>query len=136
MRRYVASAPAPQAAAFVATLRAKSDRKIMIVLGATNPRLSGFRRTRPAARKRAKGSLAWGVELGPAGGPRTGPRGGHRHRSNVYGGIGRRSYTSGYVFGSHMDEIGDAVAPAYMDALARAVEKAHDLQSLRRRGMY
>lgn len=134
VRRLTAAAPAPQSDKMAATVRAKTDRKIVIVLGAVNPKLSGFK-ARSAGSKRAKGSLAWGVELGPKGGPRRHSRGGPRRRSNVYR-VSRVGLTGGYVFGRHQREIGDAVAPAYMQALERAVEAAHDLQSLRRQGRY
>ena len=113
VRRLVAAGPAPQSKKMADTVRAKSDRMPMVVLGAVNPRLSGFRRGPRAARN--KGSLAWGVEKGPAGGPREAPR-------NVYG-IARRS--RGYVIGPNIDRIGDAVIPAYADALLAGMKRAH-----------
>ena len=61
--------PAPQAEALAATVRTKRDRMIVLRVGATNPKLSGMRRS--AGNKQWRGSLAWGVAVGP--GPRRAP---------------------------------------------------------------
>jgi hypothetical protein len=95
MKRTARSSPVPIARAMAETARAKSDRLIMVQVGAVNPPLSGFKRGVGA--KRAKGrtggrmrdassrtfrtTLAWGSEFGPLGGRRQPSRG-----SNVPGG--------------------------------------------------
>ena len=61
--------PAPQAAAVAGTVRAKRDRMIVVQAGATNPKLSGFKRN--SKNKFWRGSIAWGVAVGP--GPRRSP---------------------------------------------------------------
>jgi len=84
MKRTARVSPTPQARAMAETVRARSDRLIMVQVGGVNPPLSGFRRGRGA--KRAKGrsggagrdassrtyrtTLAWGSEFGPKGGRR------------------------------------------------------------------
>lgn len=113
VKRLVASGPAPQSRKMADTVRARSDRTPLVIVGAVNPKLSGFNRGAKAARQ--KGSLAWGVERGPRGGPQG------RARSNVYG-VGRRE--RGYKLQPNMDRIADAVVPAYADALAAAMERA------------
>ena len=113
VRAVVAAGPAPQAGKMADTARAKSDRIPAIAVGAVNPRLSGFRRGPRAARN--KGSLAWGVEKGPAGGPRRAPR-------NVYGGLARSG--RGHAIGPGTARIADAVVPAYADALEAAMDRA------------
>jgi len=115
VRRLVAGGRAPQSRKMADTIRAKSDRMPMVVVGAVNPRLSGFKRGGQAARQ--KGSLAWGVEKGPAGGPRGLPG----RRRNVYK-IPRSS--RGYALGPGMPRIADAVVPAYADALEAAMKRA------------
>lgn len=75
--------PAPQAGAVAATVRAKRDRMIVVRAGATNPRLSGFKRS--GMNSVWRGSVAWGVAVGP--GPRRGRVSGasvKRHRVNAY----------------------------------------------------
>jgi hypothetical protein len=113
VRRLVAAGRTPQSRKMADTARAKSDRMPIVRIGAVNPKLSGFRRGSNSDRMR--GSLAWGVEKGPAGGPRG------RLRSNVYG-VPRSS--GGYVIGPHVGTIADAVVPAYADALERAMHNA------------
>lgn len=68
--------PAPQARALAGTVRAKRDRMIVVKIGATNPKLSGFRRA--SGNKVWRGSLAWGVAVGP--GPRRAAVSGYRTR--------------------------------------------------------
>lgn len=48
-----------------ATARSKQDRLPVVKVGAVNPRISGFRRTKTGVRNRARGALAWGSERGP-----------------------------------------------------------------------
>lgn len=117
--------PAPQSRAMAATVRARADRMPVIAVGAVNPRLSGFKRGGQA--RRYKGSIAWGVEKGPAGGPRRHSRGGPRRRSNVYR-IARSS--RGYVIGPNMERIADAVVPAYADVLVSAMDRATTLNRI------
>lgn len=113
IRGLVARGRPPQSEKMADTVRARYDRVPMVAVGAVNPRLSGFRSRRPTS-ARAKGSLAWGVEKGPAGGPRTRPR-------NVYG-VPRSS--RGYALGPGSARIADAVVPAYARALEAAMDRA------------
>jgi hypothetical protein len=69
----VALSPAPQSQALAKTVRTKSDRVPVVIIGKTNPRFkSGFRRKSEAAAstKARRGSLAHGVVFGPKGGKR------------------------------------------------------------------
>lgn len=63
---------APQAAAFVPTVRAKRDRVPVVAVGAINPRLRKFTRrgAGPAASRQRRGSMAHGILFGPKGGHR------------------------------------------------------------------
>lgn len=79
--RIVASGGAPQSGKVADTVRAKKDRKPLVRVGAVNPKLSGFGRSR-AGNARHKGSVAFGVEYGPGGG--------HRPRPSPYGKAGSR----------------------------------------------
>lgn len=69
----VRSSRAPQAAAFVPTVRAKRDRVPVVAIGAINPKLRKFTRrgAGPEASRRRRGSMAHGILFGPAGGHRT-----------------------------------------------------------------
>lgn len=99
--------PAPQSAAMADTLRAKVDRMPVIIIGARNPRLSGWRRG--AANRRYRASVAWGVERGPAG-----PRNYYR--------IPRS--TGGHVIGPNMGLIEQRTVPRYRRLVALALESA------------
>jgi hypothetical protein len=85
MKRTARSAPVPIARAMAETARAKSDRLIMVQVGAVNPPLSGFKRGVGTARRKSgaagrtsgkreatsrtfRTTLAWGSEFGPLGG--------------------------------------------------------------------
>jgi hypothetical protein len=59
----IRSSPAPQAAAVAGTVRSKRDRMIVVRAGATNPKLSGWKRN--SRNKLWRGSVAWGVAVGP-----------------------------------------------------------------------
>lgn len=106
VRPWVAAGPAPQSKAMSATVRPKSDRVITIRVGATNPRLSGFRRGNP----RHRGSLAWGVEKGRYPGSR-----------DLYR-LPRS--TRGYVIGPRLGQLAAVAAPDYRD-MVDGIFKAH-----------
>jgi hypothetical protein len=67
--------PAPQAKAMAGTVRTKSDRVPVMVIGATNPKFSAHKFTHKGEtarqRKLRRGSLAHGVIFGPKGGKRS-----------------------------------------------------------------
>lgn len=108
VQRGVRMSPAPQAAAVAATVRPKRDRMIVVVVGATNPRLSGWRRR--AANKRYRGSIAWGVERGNFPGTR-----------NEYGGIGR---SAGYGVARVLPDLIDKAGQAYADIVLSVVSRS------------
>lgn len=99
--------PAPQSAKMADTIRTKADRMPVVRLGAVNPKLSGWRRN--AENRRYRGSLAWGVERGPA------------SPVNRYG-IARNA--GGYIIGPNLDLIGRRVAPRYAPIVRKALEYA------------
>jgi hypothetical protein len=107
----VRASPAPQAAKVSATVRAKRDRIPVVKIGATQPKLSGFRGRKPN-KARHKGSVAWGVERGPGGGHRSG-RG-----ANFYK-VPRN--TGGYGIGPRMGRIGGSVIVEYRAAIANVL---------------
>jgi hypothetical protein len=72
VREVIRSSSAPQARAVAETVRPKRDRVPLVRVGATIPKLSGFRRGSKHNRA-AKVSVAYGVEFGGAGGHRDGP---------------------------------------------------------------
>jgi len=119
VQRGVASSPAPQAAALSRTVRAKRDRMIVIRVGATNPRLSGFRRGQGRGTTRSgggyKGALAWGVEKGNYPGTR-----------DEYG-IARRGspgdLTSGHGVGRVSDQLLEQAGRAYADIIIEVVRR-------------
>lgn len=135
--RAVRTSPAPQAAALAETARSKRDRMIVVTVGATNPRLSGWRRS--SANKKWRGSLAYGVALGGPGSTsqqvaghrrkahrRAGTRiastqvSGHtRRQGNIYR-IARRGNPSdpfsGWLAG-HRESVIDAAKQEYADII-------------------
>lgn len=102
------SAPAPQGAKIADTLRAKSDRMPVVIIAARNPRLSGWRPGR-AGNSRWRGSIAWGVERGPASPV-------NRYR------IPRRP--GGYVLGPNKQLIADRSRDRYRGIVADALRIA------------
>ena len=109
VREAMAGSRAPQAAKVAATVRAKRDRIPVVRIGATIPKLSGMRRGKPNL-KSHKGSVAWGVDQGPAGGHRRGRAAG----ANFYQ-VARGTHG----VSARMDAIGARMLPAYQQALAR-----------------
>lgn len=109
----VRSSPAPQAAKVSATVRAKRDRMPVVKIGATQPKLSGFRGRKPN-KARHKGSVAWGVERGPAGGHRSGTP------ANYYK-VPRS--VRGYGVGPRMQQIGRGVIVEYRAAIANVLRE-------------
>jgi hypothetical protein len=101
------SGPAPQSAAMSATVRSKIDRKVIIRVGATNPKLRGWRRG--AENRRYRGSVAWGIERGGFPG------------SNYYN-LPRRE--SGYVIGPNMELIQRRILPEYRELVRAALSEA------------
>lgn len=107
VRSAVASSPAPQAGAVAATTKAKRDRMVVVQVGGTNPKLSGWRRS--AGNKRWRGSVAWGVEKGNYPGTR-----------NEYR-VGR---SRGYGIGPRLEQITEDTAEEYTQVvldIARSV---------------
>lgn len=90
---FAADAPAPQAPKLADTARAINDRRPVVKVGYVNPKLSGFKRTTVGRRKTARGSLAWGTEMGPNGGRGPGKPGWKAPGApvNHYGGASRTS---------------------------------------------
>jgi hypothetical protein len=113
IRAALAGSPAPQAAGVAGTARAKRDRIPVVRIGATNPKLSGFKKRRPT-NKRSKGSVAWGVERGPAGGRR---RGG----GNFYG-VPRNQ--GGYAIGPRLPQITAGVIKDYQAVVADVLRRS------------
>lgn len=100
--------PAPQSAKMADTIRTKADRMPVIRLGAVNPKLSGWRPGQ-AGNRRWRGSLAWGIERGPAS-----PVNRYRVSRN----------TRGWILGPSMDVIGRRAAPRYGQIVYAALEFA------------
>ena len=102
VRGIVAAGPAPQSARVATTARVKSDRVPVVTVGSVNPPLSGFRRSR--GDRLAKGSVAYGVEFGTAGGHRAAGGADYYRMGRVAGGaaLGRQrqvmqtSFTESY----------------------------------------
>jgi hypothetical protein len=118
VRSAVAGSPVPQAGAMAATARAKSDRRPVVVVGAVNPKLSGWRR---GGNPRWKGSLAFGAELGGKQAWRVHkPGGGTYVRGNIY----RAGRSSGYGIGRNTARIADAIVPAYYQALVDILNRS------------
>lgn len=69
VRSAIRASGAPQATKVSATARVKRDRIPIVRIGATQPKLSGFRGRKPN-KPIHKGSVAWGVEKGGKGGHR------------------------------------------------------------------
>lgn len=97
----VRRSPAPQAGAVAATTKAKSDRMVVVQVGARNPKLSGWRRN--GNNRRWRGSVAWGVEKGSYPGTR-----------DEYG-IPRSS--RGHGIGPALNDISEQVADDYAEVL-------------------
>lgn len=121
----VARSGAPQASAVAATVRVHSDRVPVVVIGKTNPRLSGFNRRGPrrdgAARanpRQRRGAIAHGVVYGPAGGRAdTGVNENYYRigRDNTGGPVGRAVNENGAVF--------DEACRAYLDAYTAVLRR-------------
>ena len=71
----VRNSAAPQAPAFVGTVRAKRDRVPLIAIGAINPKFQNSKFTRRGAgdSKARRGSMAHGILFGPKGGKKSTP---------------------------------------------------------------
>lgn len=108
VRPLVHSSPAPQAHKIAETIRPKSDKLVIIRIGAVNPKLSGWRR---GSGTRHKGSLAWGVEKGPH----------PSAKKNVYR-VPRNE--GGYAIGPNLDRIAAYVQPKYADIVKVAFDIA------------
>lgn len=116
----VRASPAPQAAALAGTVRVHSDRLPIVVVGKTNPKLSGFTRRGSRADGRARvsvklrrGALAHGVVYGPKGGRRDTPAAENYYRTGRDSGggpVGASLAQNGAAF--------DAACRAYLDAYA------------------
>lgn len=104
----VRSGPAAQSTAMAATVRPKTDRMPIVRIGATNPRLSGWRRS--ANSRRWRGSLAWGIERGQFPG------------SPDYYRAPRRN--SGYVIGANIPLITRRALPLYEEIVYQALVTA------------
>jgi hypothetical protein len=113
VRRALLLSNAPQAPAFVQTVRSKRDRVPVVVIGASNPKLSRFSRRGPRKDGKARidsrwrrGAMAHGIIYGPKSGQRAAPpAAGKRRTANVYrlgrnedGGAVMRSIHSGPAF--------------------------------------
>lgn len=61
LHRAAAASGVPIAAAMAATARPRADRVVVVKIGATNPRLSGFRRGKDT---KYRTGMAWGSEMG------------------------------------------------------------------------
>lgn len=116
VRDAVRASPAPQAAKVAATVRAKRDRIPVVKVGATQPKLSGFRGRKPN-KARHKGSVAWGVERGPGGGHRS-----YRGAGANFYGVARKE--GGHGIGPRMDGIGRDAVAAYQKAIADVLRYA------------
>ena len=114
IKRALGGAPAPQAAGVAGTARAKRDRIPVVRVGAVNPKLSGFRKRR-ASNRLGKGSVAWGVERGPAGGHRG--SGG----ANFYG-VPRNP--GGYAIGPRLPQITAGVVEDYQAVVADVLRRS------------
>lgn len=104
----VLAGPAPQSRKMAATVRTKVDRRPVVVIGATNPKLSGWRRS--AKNRRYRGSLAWGIERGPGNRP-----------PNRYT-IPRRE--SGHILGPNLELIASRTNGPYREIVREALESA------------
>ena len=101
-------ASAPQGPAMARTVRPRVDRMPVVRIGATNPRLSGWRRN--PLNSRYRGSIAFGVERGWFPGSR------NYYQQN------RRA--SGYVIGPNMGLIAQRVKPDYEAIVLAALTSA------------
>lgn len=109
IEQLVASSPAPQADEVAKTVRTKSDRMVVLRIGAVQPTgLSGWRRGR-AGNARWKGSIAWGVEHGPYPG------------SPNYYKVGRNN--AGYAIGPNMGRIEQRIKPEYEKLLVHTLRR-------------
>lgn len=124
---------APQAERFVGTVKAKSDRVPVVVIGKTNPKLKGFSRRGPRRSgkprmdaKWRRGAMAHGIIYGPNSGsparvapaPSAGrPRpGNYRMGRDRSGGAVMRSIESGQAF--------EGATEAYFEAYRRVLRAA------------
>jgi hypothetical protein len=114
IKRAIGGSPAPQAAGVAGTARAKRDRIPVVRIGAVNPKLSGFRKRR-ASNRRGKGSVAWGVERGPAGGHRAGSS------ANFYG-VPR--VATGYAIQPRLPKITAGVVEDYQAVVADVLRRS------------
>ena len=116
IKQALGASPAPQAGKVAATARAKRDRIPVVRIGAVNPKLQGFSK-RKAYNRRGKGSVAWGVERGPAGGHKGGPGAG----SDFYG-MARKP--SGYAIGPRLPQITAGVVRDYQEVVADVLRRS------------
>lgn len=131
VQRAVALSSAPQAPAFVRTVKSKRDRIPVVVIGATNPQLRKFSRRGPRKdgdprldSRWRRGAMAHGIIYGPKPtGPRTAPDHGHTRRfSNPYrtprdssGGVVMRAIRQGPAY--------QAAAGAYVKVYRRTLAR-------------
>lgn len=109
IRPIVATGPAPQAFKMADTIRRKVDRKVIVRVGATNPKLSGWRRSGRSPSYR--GSIAWGIERGAY------PGSPDRYKVP-------RTSASGGVIGRQMPLIQQRTIPRYRELVRIALETA------------
>jgi hypothetical protein len=122
VRAVVASSRAPQAAAFVPTVKAKRDRVPLVAIGATNPKLKKFTRrgAGPEASRRRRGSMAHGILFGPAGGHRQ-DGAGRAKGANFYR-IGRDETFLARALRDNGPVL-DAATQAYLEAFQHVMER-------------